>query len=136
MNWKKELQSYPEKMRKCGKVISNAIAVVEECKIIADTLIDAADVLDNILKDASTKSEVTKKKTKDIEKSAPTTMEEAAEKSLTLVDVRAVLAAKSKAGFSSEVRTLIGKYGGDKLSDVPVENYAALIEEVEELTNA
>lgn len=136
MNRNKELQTYPERMRKCGKVIKNAIAVMDECKIVADTLMDAADLLESFMKDMPSKSEGKKKEIKAIEESSPATESAPPKKEYTLVDVRGVLASKSKAGLSSEVRALISKYGGEKLSDVPSENYAALVAEAEELTNA
>lgn len=58
------------------------------------------------------------------------------EKSYTLEEVRKVLAKKSQAGFTSEVKKLICKYGADKLSEVNPECYSKLIKEVEELKDA
>ena len=52
-------------------------------------------------------------------------------KTVTLEDVRAVLAAKSGAGLTAQVKTLITKYGAEKLSDVAESNYAALLAEAE-----
>lgn len=46
----------------------------------------------------------------------------------TLEDVRAVLTEKSKAGLTEQVRATIAKYGGNKLSTVPEENYDLLYE--------
>ena len=57
-------------------------------------------------------------------------------KPLTLEEVRAVLAEKSRAGFTAEVKAIITKYGADKLSAVKPENYAAVLAEVEVLGNA
>lgn len=51
----------------------------------------------------------------------------------TLEEVRGLLARKSKEGKSSEVKALIEKYGDTRLSDVPTENYAALVADVEGL---
>lgn len=53
---------------------------------------------------------------------------------LTLSDVRAVLARKSQAGFTKEIKALIGKYGAEKLSDVNPDRYEALLQEVEGFT--
>lgn len=50
--------------------------------------------------------------------------------------VRAVLADKSRAGFTSEIRSLLQKYGSDKLSGIDPVNYKALLEDVEGLTDA
>lgn len=56
-----------------------------------------------------------------------------AEKTLSLADVRAVLAEKSRAGFTEEVKALIAKHGADRLSEVPETEYAALLADAEVL---
>lgn len=55
------------------------------------------------------------------------------EKKLTLADVRAVLAEKSRAGFTEEVKALIAKHGADRLSEVPETEYVALLADAEVL---
>ena len=57
-------------------------------------------------------------------------------KQLTLEEVRAVCAEKSRAGFTAEVKAIITKYGADKLSAVKPEDYAAVLAEAEVLGNA
>lgn len=52
---------------------------------------------------------------------------------LKLEDVRAVLAEKSRAGHTAAIRTLLHKYGANKLSDVDPKNYEALIRDAEEI---
>jgi hypothetical protein len=59
-----------------------------------------------------------------------------AEPVLTLEAVRAVLANKSRAGFTAQIRSLLQKYGADKLSGVDPANYKALLADVEGLTDA
>ena len=59
----------------------------------------------------------------------------AAEKKVTLEDVRAVLGKKSQAGMTAEVRELIRKYGGTRLSDSDPAQYKALLAEAEVLGN-
>lgn len=59
-----------------------------------------------------------------------------AEPVLTLEAVRAVLADKSRAGYTVQIRSLLQKYGADKLSGVDPANYKALLEDVEGLTDA
>ncbi|MCF2544260.1 DNA ligase [Ligilactobacillus ruminis] len=54
-------------------------------------------------------------------------------KELKLEDVRAVLAEKSRAGHTDEIRELLHKYGANKLSDVDPQNYEALIRDAEEI---
>ena len=50
--------------------------------------------------------------------------------------VRAVLAEKSHDGYTDEVRSLLQKYGAEKLSAVDPEKYEALLAEAEVLGNA
>ena len=52
---------------------------------------------------------------------------------VTLEQVRAVLAAKSQAGKTEEVRILINGYGVTKLRDVNPQSYAELLNKAEEL---
>ena len=59
-----------------------------------------------------------------------------AEPVLTLETVRAVLAEKSRAGFTAQIRALLLKYGADKLSAIAPENYKALMAEAEALRDA
>lgn len=56
-----------------------------------------------------------------------------AEPLLTLEQVRAVLAEKSRAGHTSEVKALLLKHGADRLSDIKPEKYAALLADAEVL---
>ena len=58
------------------------------------------------------------------------------EPALTLEAVRAVLADKSRAGFTTQIRSLLQKYGADKLSGIDQTNYKALLADVEGLTDA
>ncbi|MDS1028910.1 DNA ligase [Bacillota bacterium LX-D] len=52
---------------------------------------------------------------------------------LTLEEVRAVLAEKSRKGHTAEIRSLLQKYGADKLSQLDPANYKALLAEVEDI---
>lgn len=56
-------------------------------------------------------------------------------KPLTLEEVRMVLAEKSRAGYTAEVRNLITQHGADRLSDVDPAEYEALLSEAEVLGN-
>ncbi len=57
-------------------------------------------------------------------------------RTITLEEVRAVLAEKSHDGFTAEVRELLQKYGAQKLSGVDPKNYAALLKDAEVLGHA
>lgn len=56
-----------------------------------------------------------------------------AKKAITLQEIRAVLAEKSRAGFTAEVKALLEKHGAEKLSGIAKSEYAALMEEAENL---
>ncbi len=64
-------------------------------------------------------------------KAKPATKQE--EKPLTLEEVRGVLAEKSRAGHTEEVRALLNKHGADKLSEIDPAEYPALLAEAEVL---
>ena len=56
-------------------------------------------------------------------------------KPLTLEEVRAVLAEKSRNGHTAKIRKLLEKHGAAKLSEIDPKNYAALLAEAEVLGN-
>lgn len=62
-----------------------------------------------------------------------TTPEAESPKEITLSEVRAVLANKSIAGFTNEVKQLLMKHGAEKLSGIAETEYAALMKEAENL---
>lgn len=56
-------------------------------------------------------------------------------KPVTLEQVRAVLAEKSRNGYTADVRALLEKHGADKLSAIDPALYAELLSEAEVLGN-
>lgn len=58
-----------------------------------------------------------------------------AEPALTLEAVRAILANKSRDGFTAQIRELLQKYGASKLSEVDPAKYKALVADAEVLGN-
>lgn len=66
-------------------------------------------------------------------KDAKAAKQEPEEKPLTLEEVRAVLAEKSRSGHTEEVRELLNKHGADKLSEIDPAEYTALLAEAEVL---
>ena len=56
-------------------------------------------------------------------------------KPVTLEQVRAVLAEKSRSGHTAKVRELLEKHGAAKLSEIDPQKYAALLAEAEVLGN-
>ena len=69
--------------------------------------------------------------TEDTQKTEPTV-----EPALTLEQVRAVLADKSRMGFTAEIRSLLQKYGASKLSGIDPVHYKSLLVDAEVLTDA
>ena len=55
---------------------------------------------------------------------------------ITLVQVRSVLAEKSRLGYTEQVKALLQKHGGEKLSELDPHEYPALIKEAEVLGDA
>lgn len=66
-------------------------------------------------------------------KKEETPVEKPKSKPLSLEQVRAALAEKSRAGHTAEVKTLLIKHGADKLSDIDPAEYPALLAEAEVL---
>lgn len=56
-------------------------------------------------------------------------------KSITLEQVRAVLAEKSRNGHTADVRELLEKHGATKLSEIDPVNYPALLVDAEGIGN-
>ena len=54
---------------------------------------------------------------------------------LKLEDVRAVLAEKSRASHTAEVRALLKKHGADKLSEIDPAKYESLLKDAEVIGN-
>ena len=100
--------------------MSEMSATIEELRRCAATINDAA----NWLAEQFSGDEAPE---------APTPVKEPP---LTLEAVRAVLANKSRAGYTTQIRSLLQKYGTDKLSGVDPANYKALLADAEELNNA
>lgn len=64
---------------------------------------------------------------------AQPTPQQPLEKTISLEEVRAVLAEKSQDGFTAEVRRLLEKHGAPKLSQIDPAKYVALLTDAEEL---
>jgi L-lactate utilization protein LutC len=69
----------------------------------------------------------------DKQKNTKTAADRQEKPKLSLADVRAVLADKSRAGYTEEIRELLHKYGASKLSAVDPKDYEALLYDAEGL---
>ena len=92
------------------------LALVDDLKALADSVQGVADAIGSNEPKEDIKPEQVQK-----------------EKEITLEEVRGVLAEKSHAGFTAQIRDLLKKYGADKLSQIEPSNYKALIAEAEGL---
>jgi hypothetical protein len=100
------------------------LEVIDDVRALADSLQTLADAVASGEDEKPTATEPVKAETKPQPK----------QKTLSLEDVRAVLAVKSQEGFTTEVRGLIQKYGADKLSEIDKTHYQALLDDAEELS--
>jgi len=57
------------------------------------------------------------------------------EPAIPLEKVRSVLAEKSQAGFTAEVRSIIQKYGANRLSEIDPKDFKAVLSDAEGLGN-
>ena len=109
-----------------GKV-SELSQLIEELKHCGNTLIGISEELKNLFNNSE---DVQEKETKPAEETPKK------EKTLSLEDVRAVMADRSRKGYTAEVKALLTKRGVNRLSDVDPKEYAALLAEAEVIGNA
>lgn len=109
--------------------------VVSGLRSLADSLQAVADAMTQSQSEVEAPVAGTGKKPKkaDTKKAEPAPSPTPEEKPLTLEKVRAVLAEKSRAGHTAEVRALLIKHGADKLSDIDPAEYPALLADAEVL---
>lgn len=94
------------------------LKVVEDIRSLADSIQAVCSlVIDSLPKETDT----------------PKTLPEKKPEQIPLEKVRGVLAEKSRNGKTAEVRTIIQKYGADRLSGIDPKDYAAVLAEAEVL---
>ena len=103
--------------------MSDMAQTIEELRSAAAAITDAANWLAQQFSDAGSTDPV------------PEAQPEP-KPALTLEQVRAVLADKSRAGHTASVRDLLQKYGADKLTHVDPKHYEALMKDAEVIGNA
>lgn len=101
-------------------------------KLLLDLIEDVRAVADDLqtIADAMASDEPAAEPTEESMQEVPAEKPEP-EKAIRLEDVRAVLAAKSRDGYGAQVRELIAKHGGSKLSDIVPSEYGAVLKEAE-----
>lgn len=105
---------------------------MSKIKLLLDVVTDMRSLADSIeaVAEAITSGASIKDEPAEKQKVAETK-----KKKVTLEEVRGVLAKKSQAGLTAEVKGLIEKHGGAKLSEVDPSNYEALLKDAEVLGN-
>ena len=128
-----ELSTILDSMVDCGNaLVTSANALKDLCENIVscgNTLQNAATALKNFYSSATEEP----KPALPNKKAATPAAEQ--EKAYTLEEVRAILSAKSKAGFREQVKELITKRGVNNLTQLDPSEYPSLVKEVEGLTN-
>lgn len=107
--------------------------VVSDLRSMADSLQAVADAVAQGGQEQPDQTTEEKPAQKPEKKNVAKQVEKAEPKPLTLEQVRAALAEKSRAGHTSEVKALLIKHGADKLSDIDPAEYPALLAEAEVL---
>ncbi|WP_139903984.1 rRNA biogenesis protein rrp5 [Clostridium thermarum] len=97
--------------------------VVSDMRSLADSLQAVAEVL------------MGNEPVETIEPATTVKESEQKKKEITLEEIRGKLAEKSQAGLTAQVREIIKKYGGSKLSEVDPKHYADILKDAEVLGN-
>jgi len=107
--------------------------VVSDLRSLADSVQAVADAVAQGGQEQPDQTTEEKPAQKPEKKNVAKQVEKAEPKPLTLEQVRAALAEKSRAGHTAEVKALLIKHGADKLSDIDPAEYPALLAEAEVL---
>jgi len=118
-----------------GKV-NELSMLVEELRKCGETLVGLSEGLADLFSGSAEEKQPAKKTAAKKKAAEEPKSEVPEEKALTLEDVRAVCADKSRSGFTAEVKAILNKHGVEKLSEVNPAEYKALLAEVEVLGNA
>ncbi|MEG0094784.1 MAG: DNA ligase [Erysipelotrichaceae bacterium] len=112
-----------------GKV-NELSMLVDELKKCGETLIGISEGIADLFSGADKEKPPEKKTPPNKNPLEEPNLEQQEEKPLTLEEVRAVCADKSRKGFTAEVKAILTKHGADKLSEVDPAEYKALLAEV------
>lgn len=104
---------------------------MSKIKLLLDVVEGMRSLADSI--QAAAESMAGNEPVKPAPQEAPADEQKLTNKTVSLEQVRGVLAEKSQAGFTAEVRGLLEKYGAPKLSQIDPANFAALLADAEAL---
>lgn len=117
-----------------GKV-SELAMFLDELKKCGEMLVGISEGLADLF--SSTEEETPEKNTSPkVQFEAKADAPVSGKKAVTLEEVRKVLAEKSRAGFTDDVKAILNKHGAEKLSEVDPTEYKALLAEAEVIGNA
>lgn len=112
--------------------MSQLATEIEELRHCGEILIGISDSLRDLFSGSDKTDEP--KDAPTAEKPAPK-KNEPEKKAPTLADVRALLAEKSRDGFTAQVRAIITAHGANKLSEIDPAEFPSIIKEAEVLGN-
>ena len=121
-----------------GTCSENLIGISENLISISDKVSVISKVIVEIISEFQTEADKPAIETK-AKKSAPKQIEAKAEpvkeaaKEYTFIEVRTILAEKSRAGHTAEIKKILVSHGAEKLSEIDPSEYAAIVAEVEVL---
>lgn len=108
-----------DKMNLILDAAKQMLKVVEDLRSLSDSVQAVCNtIMEGLSEETKTKAAPEKKEVK-----------------ISLEKVRGVLAAKSQAGYSAEVRAIVSKYGASKLSEIDPKNYAEVLKDAEVIGN-
>lgn len=119
-------------MEKAKQILEGAqmlLKVVEDLRTLADSVQAVCVFVTDSLQEAPKAQAIVEEKK---QKALPEKKQKP-ETEITLEKVRGVMAEKSRAGFTAEVRDIIKKHGADRLSEIDPKEYPAILAEAEEL---
>lgn len=121
-----------------GTCSENLIGISENLISISEKVSVISKVIVEIISEFQTEADKPAIETK-AKKSAPKQIEAKAEpvkeaaKEFTFTEVRTILAEKSRAGHTADIKKILVSHGAEKLSEIDPSEYAAIVAEVEVL---
>lgn len=103
---------------------------MNEVKISAPELVEAVRALTEVLGQLCKSNILKEVKSTDLQNEEKSEQARKDQEVITLETVRAKLAEISKAGKFEQVKALIAKFGGNKLTDISADKYGDILKEV------
>lgn len=110
--------------------------LVDELKKCGETLVSISESVADLFSSSNEKKSEKKTASKKNSEPKPEQFVKEEKKVVTLEEVRMVLAEKSRAGFTDEVKAIITKHGAEKLSDITPTEFESVLAEAEVIGSA